>query len=86
MAKALRGSMRNPDSFKLASVLFMNDGSVCYTYRAQNGFGGMNAGYAVLSATGSFKTEQARGFTRLWSRYCANQKGYDQTERIEGLL
>jgi hypothetical protein len=43
-AKQLRDSMRNPDSFKLSEALMMKDGAVCYEYRAQNGFGGMNLG------------------------------------------
>jgi hypothetical protein len=53
-AKQLHDSMRNPDSFKLGETLIMSDGATCYDYRAQNGFGGMNVGHAVLSPTGQF--------------------------------
>jgi hypothetical protein len=49
-AKILKSSMRNPDSFKLSEVLVMSDGSVCYEYRAQNGFGGINVEHAVFWA------------------------------------
>jgi hypothetical protein len=79
MANALQKSMRNSDSFKLTSVLFMNDGSVCYEYRAQNGFGGMNVGQAVLSPKGSFRTDEMGGFRTLWNKYCANKIGEDKT-------
>jgi hypothetical protein len=48
-AIVLRKQMRNPDSFKLASVLRFPDGAVCYEYRAQNGTGGMNVERAVLT-------------------------------------
>lgn len=48
-ALTLKQNMRNPDSFVLESALLMSGkGSVCYTYRAQNGFGGMDRGRAVL--------------------------------------
>jgi len=39
----LRDSMRNPDSFILEEAWANKDGSVvCFKYRSQNGFGGMN--------------------------------------------
>ncbi|MBV8810885.1 MAG: hypothetical protein JO033_19625, partial [Acidobacteriaceae bacterium] len=38
VANELRHSMRDPDSFKLDSVLLMDSGAVCYEYRARNGF------------------------------------------------
>jgi hypothetical protein len=79
----LRRSMRNPDSFKLVGVLVMDGGAVCYTYRAQNGFGGMNLGSAVLSSAGSFKTNEMPGFSVLWNRECANKTGQDETWMIK---
>ena len=51
----LRDHMRNPDSFKLSKVWVVDDstapntkGTVCYTYRAQNGFGGLNVETAAV--------------------------------------
>ena len=38
--------MRDPDSFKLSSVIIMDKGAVCYEYRAHNGFGGVNVACA----------------------------------------
>jgi hypothetical protein len=81
-AKHLSDSMRNPDSFKLAEVLMMDNGAVCYTYRAQNGFGGMNVGSAVLSRTGQFRTNETSGFHTLWNKECANKTGKDKTWAI----
>jgi hypothetical protein len=78
-AKQVRDAMRNPDSFKLSSVLFTENGSVCYEYHAQNGFGGMNAGYAVLTDKGTIKTNEMDGGTKLWNRQCANKIGFDKT-------
>src|SRR5690606_15924854 len=82
-AKALKSAMRNPDSFKLEKALVMDDGSVCYEYRAQNGFGGMNVGSAVLSADGKvFKLNSDDGFAKVWNKLCANKYGHDANKSI----
>jgi hypothetical protein len=48
-AKALNGSLRNPDSLSFEQILVNSDGSViCMTYRAKNGFGGMNVEHVVF--------------------------------------
>lgn len=78
-ARLLKKSMRNPDSFKLTSALIINaTGTVCYEYRAQNGFGGVNAGEAVLTPKGRFKTNEMDGFTSLWNRECAHKPGTEE--------
>ena len=81
-AKTLKESMRNPDSFKLSQALMMNDGAVCYEYRAQNGFGGMNVGQAVLSPKGKFKSSESDGFSSLWNKECAHKIGTDKTWEV----
>lgn len=81
-ARSLREAMRNPDSFKLVSAFFTDDGAVCYGYRAQNGFGGLNVGKAVLSATGKFKTDETNGFSSLWNKECAHKSGTDKTFKV----
>jgi hypothetical protein len=82
-AKALRSTMRNPASFELNQVLVMQDNSICFTYRAQNGFGGMNVGQAVLSPHLKFKTEEQDGFLSFWTRYCKNKAGLDEIRNIK---
>lgn len=84
-AKTLKSSMRDPDSFKLETALVMENGSVCYEYRARNGFGGMNRGQAVLQASGKkivFKSSEEAGFNSLWNRECANKSGEDVADGI----
>jgi hypothetical protein len=81
-AKQLQKAMRNPDSFKLTQVLIMDDGSVCYDYRSQNGFGGINLGHAVLSKKGQFKSNEDAGFTSLWNKLCAKKTGREQTWEV----
>lgn len=81
-AKTLESAMRNPDTFKLSQVLIMDNGSVCYQYRAQNGFGGMNIAHAVLTASGKFKNDNESGFRTLWNRECANKTGSEKTWEV----
>lgn len=81
-ARRLKVAMRNPDSFRLTSALIMTNGAVCYEYRAQNGFGGMNKGQAVLAPHGTFKTDEMDGFAHLWNGECANRTGEDKTWEV----
>jgi len=78
-ASVLKKSMRNPDSFKLESALVIDQsGAVCYDYRAQNGFGGVNVGRAALAPDGSkFLTRESDGdaFVRFWNKECAKKSG-----------
>jgi hypothetical protein len=85
-AKQLRSSMRNPDSFKLSEAIVMNDGAVCYTYRAQNGFGGLNVGDAVLAPNGKFKSNDSPGYVTLWNKECANKTGTDDADTVNVAL
>ena len=82
-ASLIKNAMRNPDSFKLNEVLLMKNGSSCFEYRAQNGFGGMNVGQAVYSnPTGKLKTNEMGGFPSLWNKECANQSGEIITDDV----
>jgi predicted nucleic acid-binding Zn ribbon protein len=77
-ALLLKRSMRNPDSFKVSSVLVIGTETACYEYRAQNGFGGMNVGSAVLALRkNAFKTNEMNGFVQLWNKECAHKSGTD---------
>jgi len=89
MMAALKKTARNPGSFKLAEARAIEgSGAICFTYRAQNGFGGMNIGYAVLSADGkTIKIQEQDGdaFVKLWNKECTKQ-GYDYTDEIKQLI
>src|SRR5258705_3579545 len=81
-AKQLKKSMRNPDSFKLSEALIMDDSAVCYEYRAQNGFGGMNVSHADLAPNDQFKSSDSPGYTTLWNKECGNKTGVDKTWQV----
>jgi hypothetical protein len=81
------GSMRNPKSFELVSVLAMPSGAVCYRYRAQNGFGGLNVEQALLLKDGSrIKTSSMDGFRSAWAGGCAGKVGNDLKDDMQKLL
>jgi hypothetical protein len=83
----LKKAARNPDSFVLVSALVIDaTGATCYDYRAQNGFGGMNPGHAVLTSKGKFKTNEMDGFSTLWNRECANKSSTEEADAVKLML
>lgn len=70
MVEAVKSSLRNPDSFTMSSVIYMKDGSICMSYRAQNGFGGMNVANSVETPKGKILPE-ANG--NAWDKYCGGK-------------
>lgn len=85
--KALREAMRNPESFALEQALAMDTGTLCFSYRAQNGFGGMNRERAVLSADDQqFTNSSMDGFSRSWNARCAGKQGEDITRLVNVYL
>lgn len=86
-AQALRKSMRNPDSFVLEQALAMESNTICIEYRAQNGFGGMNRGRALLSADDKkLLSDESDGFNSSWNKSCAGQTGDDLTRAVQVYL
>lgn len=71
-AAAIKRSLRNPASFQLMSANVTQAGAVCYQFRAQNGFGGLNVLRAVRVRSITL-TSEMDGFARLWNRECAGK-------------
>lgn len=85
-ARELKNMVRDPDSLEIASALAMPDGqTVCYEYRARNGFGGMNDGQAVLTG-GMLYAESAGKFRKLWKGHCAGHVGSEEGHDVNGVL
>jgi hypothetical protein len=81
-AASLKTSMRSPDSLKLDTVLGMDDGTICYEYRAQNGFGGMNQETAaLLPHANALTTSDA-----AWNKHCAHKQGQNVKYNAENLM
>lgn len=78
-AKALRESMKNPDSFNMNSAGMTQDGSICYEYRSTNSFNAVVAGKFVISKKGG----SAEG--AAWNKYCAGKSATDYTHATHAL-
>jgi hypothetical protein len=87
-AMILKRNMRNPDRFKVESALVTpGETAVCYSYRAENGFGGLNYGRAVLDCKKeTIKTNEMAGFSKAWNKNCANRKCTDLTEYVKMMV
>lgn len=84
VASKLRSAMRNPDSFSLESVRIADNGTACFKYRAQNGFGGMNVEEAILTDK-DFKTGSDKGFAKLYNKECT-KPAYEEVKRVKNML
>jgi hypothetical protein len=84
-ALTLRERMRNPDSFRVSSAIVMSDETVCYRYRSQNGFGGMNNSSAMLFA-GIVLSDPGPSFHKLWQKECAGQRGTELGDDVSAGL
>ena len=73
-AKALKASLRNPDSLAFEYIHANDDGSVvCIKYRAQNGFGGTNLERVV------FKDGNPSQSRSTWQANCVGKLLVDET-------
>ncbi|MEG3153304.1 hypothetical protein [Sphingomonas sp. RB1R13] len=73
-ARALKASLRNPESLTFKSIRASDDGSViCMTYRAQNGFGGLNLEHMLV------KDGDPTQGAAAWNRNCAHKMLFDVT-------
>ena len=76
----LRNAMREPDSVDWLSIGADDSaGTICFRYRARNGFGGMTIGrMAVHNGTPAQSTA-------AWNKYCATPQLHDMTWEKENI-
>ena len=86
-ARSIKEAMRDPDSFKLVDVTIQKNNAICYTYRAKNGYGGMNLEYAVFSHDRKrFRSSSQEGFVGTWNKECGAKSGRNETANVRALL
>ncbi len=90
-AQALKKSMKDPDTFELKEVLFMEDGTACYTYRAKNSFNAMLRGQAVLTSNVKniellVEGHNGNKFVNAWNKGCTKKSGEDITSLINRMM
>jgi hypothetical protein len=73
-ARALKQSMKNPDSFKLEETIKTDAGALCFTYRAANSFNALVPGRAVIAAKKAY-TSDNEGFSSYWNKHCGGKPG-----------
>lgn len=74
VARTLRQSMKNPRSFELEQALRMENGALCFSYRATNSFNAIVPGYAVYQG-GKIHASDHDGFQARWNRHCGGKTG-----------
>lgn len=80
-AKALKDSLRNPESLAFVYIHTNDDGSVvCMKYRAQNGFGGMNVGYVV------YRDGLPSDTPSVFNKNCAHKKNMHDLTQVKDLI
>lgn len=70
---AIEERLRDPDSVKYDLKAYnLSNGSLCYSYKARNGFGGMASGVAVIRDGKSFNSVKA------FNKYCPDGANYER--------
>lgn len=77
--------MRDPESLKISKAVFMPDDTICFEYRARNGFGGMDNSTAILYA-GILITSHDAAARELWKSKCAGRQGIEMAEDANYIL
>ena len=81
-----RKNLNDPSSAQLSQALLMDDGSLCMTVRARNGFNALMPASLVIGPDGraniSEQTDHA-AFRRAWNTHCGNKTGSDETELLK---
>lgn len=67
VAKLVKRSAKDPDSFNLTFAGMTDKGAVCLEYRAKNSFNAVVSGYYVAAGNANGDTAE------LWNRHCAKQ-------------
>ena len=69
MVGVVKASLRNPDSLSVRQVTVLQNGTICMTCSAQNGFGGMNVKTIAANTTGVVD----------YAKNCNGKSGIDET-------
>lgn len=82
--KHIKKAQRNPKSYVLEKVFYAEKTkALCFDYRSQNGFGGINKIQAVLiEKSGRIVTSEDDGFVSVYNEQCAKE-GYDITYAVK---
>lgn len=74
---SLKGAMKNPASFELVEAGRMENGTLCLTHRATNGFNAIVTDRTAILSTGKMGA---------WNKDCGGKSGADITSKIKAGL
>jgi hypothetical protein len=77
----LQHTLVDPDSLRFDEVFVAYDGTICYDYRAKNGFGGYGIGHAVLIS----KTDGLSKDASTFNKHCAGKFGWDDSKSMKAV-
>jgi hypothetical protein len=78
--RAVKNRLREPNSVEWIDISASQDGKVvCLTYRARNGFGGMNVEHAAMAKDA---ISNSRG---AWNKSCAGKSLYEAKSALHAL-
>lgn len=72
-AKKIKEASKNPDSFKLTKAFQLENGTLCYEFRATNSFNAIVPGYYTITPSTD------GGSDAMYNKYCAGKFGRDFT-------
>lgn len=76
-ANALKRAAKNPATFSLDRVVLKPDRSICYEFRAANGFNATISGSAVAVQNGNLSFDAS-----AWNARCTKAGGVDLTDVV----
>ncbi|MGL4576613.1 MAG: hypothetical protein ACRCV9_17635 [Burkholderiaceae bacterium] len=76
--RMLKAASKDPDSFKVSSMLIMGDGTACLEYSGTNSFNARIRGVAVVDPKGVILHQEhdKNRFVSAWNKLCANSPGH----------
>jgi len=74
---ALKAALHDPSSFSLMQAYQTDDGMLCVTYRARNGFGALTASRAMIGRGIARVNPFDEDFEQEWNDYCASRPSRD---------
>lgn len=80
-----RKNLNDPASAQLSQALLMDDGSLCMTVRARNGFNAIMPASLVVEPNGKahISEEQDKtAFRHAWNTFCGDKRGTDETRLL----
>jgi hypothetical protein len=88
IAKKIKASMKNPDSFKLDKFLIYPGGSTCFEYRGTNSFNAVVPGKAVFDSKSAAVLTSDRDknkFVASWNAICTKAGGEERARGLNAL-